>query len=133
MEAIPIVVELIHIIQAIRESLQAAQAYTRNFDSAINKLERTRRLLDNLGRTLTPREAEQLADWKVDCEVVLTDLQARSGSVLELQHVGIWNAVATFFRRLCFDSRYADALSHRLSTHFAHLNVIISSILLGRR
>lgn len=133
MDAFTIIVEIIHVTQALKESLQAAKAYTKDFDSAINNLEGTGRLLDNLGRTLTPSEGELLAGWKVDCEDVLKKLHAQSGSSFEPHHVGFWNAVAALCRRLCFDSNQADRLSHRLSILFAHLNIIISSILLARR
>ena len=133
MESFSIIVEVIHVAVALKDNLEAAKAYTKAFDSAINSLERTRRLLDDLDRKLTSSEEELLADWKVDCEDILTELHRHSGSSFELHDVGIWKATAALCRRLRFNPKEGDRLSLRLSISVAQLNAIFSSILLARR
>lgn len=135
MDPLTIIPMVLPIMKALKDSLynlQAAKRYTKDVDSAINSLEGTGRLLDNLGRSLTPSEGELLAGWKMDCEDVLTNLRAQSDS-FELHGVGIRKAVAALCRRVCADPKEADRLSFRLSDITAGLNVIVNSIQLARR
>lgn len=133
MEALTIIEVVLPITKALKDHLQAAKRYTKDLDSAINNLEENGRLLDKLGRGLTPSEGELLAGWKVDCEDVLANLHAQSESSFELHGVGIRKAVAALCRRICFDSKEADRLCFQLLLIFARLHVIVSSIQLARR
>lgn len=132
MDPLSIILGVLPIVKALKDSLynlQAAKAYTKEAVSAINNLEGTTRLLENLSRGLTPSEGEMLAGWKVDCEDVLTQLHAQS----ELSGVGIGKAVAALRRRIWHDSKEADRLGFQLLLIFARLNIIVNSIQLDRR
>lgn len=133
MEAFTITVEAIHLTQALKENLQAAKGCTKDFDRAINIVEGIWKQLDNLDVKLTSSEDELFADWKVDCEDILTQLHAHSGPSFELHDVGFRKAVAALCRRLCFDPKEADRLNIRVLTNATNLGIIFGLVQLARR